>query len=109
VADAFQLGRLGRTFDTVLDCGLLHTFDDDERSAYVASLASVTERGATLHVLCFGDVGPDAGPHPVSREELRAAFDDAGGWRVAAIRAERCETRFHAAGAPAWLATVERT
>src|SRR5262245_51125924 len=29
-ADALALERLGRTFDTVLDCGLLHTFDRDE-------------------------------------------------------------------------------
>ncbi len=26
-ADALRLDRLGRTFDTVLDCGLFHTFD----------------------------------------------------------------------------------
>jgi SAM-dependent methyltransferase len=108
VADAFELGRLGRRFETVLDCGLFHTFDGDERRGYVASLASVTGRGATLHVLCFSDVGPDSGPHPVSREELRAAFDDAGGWRVTTIAPERCATRFHADGAPAWLATIER-
>ena len=37
-ADAFQLQRLGRTFETVLDCGLFHTFDDDEWPEYVASL-----------------------------------------------------------------------
>src|ERR1035438_7003572 len=30
-ADAFHLDRLGRMFDTVLDCGLFHTFDGDER------------------------------------------------------------------------------
>jgi SAM-dependent methyltransferase len=42
-AGAFQLERLGRRFDTVLDCGLFHTFDGDERPGYVASLASVTE------------------------------------------------------------------
>ncbi len=41
-ADALELERLGRTFETVLDCGLFHTFDGDERSAYVASLAAVT-------------------------------------------------------------------
>ena len=108
VADALALGRLGRRFETVLDCGLFHTFDGDERRGYVTSLASVSERGATLHVLCFSDVGPDSGPHPVSQEELRAAFDDAGGWRVVAIGPERCETRFHADGAPAWLATMQR-
>ena len=30
-ADAFHLDRLGRRFETVLDCGLFHTFDGDER------------------------------------------------------------------------------
>src|SRR4051794_34513106 len=39
VADALQLHRLGRTFRSVLDCGLFHTFDEDERPAYVESLA----------------------------------------------------------------------
>jgi SAM-dependent methyltransferase len=73
-ADAFQLERLGRRFETVLDCGLFHTFDGDERPRYVASLASVTEHDGTLYVLCFSDDGPDTGPHPISQEELRAAF-----------------------------------
>jgi len=43
-ADAFELERLGRRFQTVLDCGLFHTFDGSERRGYVASLAAVTER-----------------------------------------------------------------
>ena len=30
-ADAFKLERLGRKFDTVLDSGLFHTFDAEER------------------------------------------------------------------------------
>jgi SAM-dependent methyltransferase len=109
VADAFQLGRLGRMFETVLDCGLFHTFDGDERRGYVASLASVTERGATLYVLCFSDVGPDTGgPHRISQEELGAAFNRSNGWNVTAIGADRCNTRFDADGAPAWLATIKR-
>jgi hypothetical protein len=37
-ADAFWLERLGRRFETVLDCGLFHTFDGGERPGYVASL-----------------------------------------------------------------------
>jgi SAM-dependent methyltransferase len=110
VADALQLGRLGRMFETVLDCGLFHTFDGDERRGYVASLTSVTGRGATLYVLCFSDVGPDTGgPHPTSQEELRAAFNRSKGWNVTAIEPERLKTRFDAAGAPAWLATIKRT
>jgi ubiquinone/menaquinone biosynthesis C-methylase UbiE len=107
-ADALHLERLGRSFDTVLDAGLFHTFDGDERPGYVASLASVTEPGATLYVLCFSDDGANTGPHPVSRDELRAAFHLGSGWRVVTIEPDRVETRFHDDGAPAWLATIER-
>ena len=107
-ADALRLERLGRMFATVLDCGLFHTFDGDERPGYVASLASVTEHDATLYVLCFSDEGPDTGPHPVSQEGLRAAFNPSSGWNVTAIEADRIQTRFHDDGAPALLATIKR-
>jgi SAM-dependent methyltransferase len=108
-ADALQLERLGRRFETVLDCGLFHTFDGGERPGYVRSLASVTEHGGTLYVLCFSNEGLDTGPHPVSQEELRAAFSPVDGWNVAAITPDRVQTRYHDdAGAPAWLATIKR-
>jgi SAM-dependent methyltransferase len=108
-ADALHLERLGRTFQTVLDCGLFHTFDREERTRYGASVASVTEPDGTLYVLCFSDEGPETGPHPVSQEELRAAFDPTDGWDVAAVDRERVQTRYHDNGAPAWLATPRRT
>jgi SAM-dependent methyltransferase len=108
-ADALHLDHLARTFATVLDSGLFHTFDRDERDEYVASLAAVTESGGTLHVLCFSDRGPDTGPHPVSEEELRAAFTSGHGWTIAAIEPARVRTRFHDDnGAPAWLARLKR-
>ena len=107
-ADAFQLERLGRMFETVLDGGLFHTFNGDERTRYVASLASVTEHAGTLYVLCFSDEGPDTGPHPVSQEELRAAFNPSNGWNVVAIERNRVQTNFHDNGAPARLATIKR-
>jgi SAM-dependent methyltransferase len=103
-ADALQLERLGRRFETVLDCGLFHTFDRDERSRYAASLASVTEHDGTLYLLCFSDDGPDAGPHPISEEELRAAFNPSNGWSVSRLKA----ARFDDDGAPAWFATIKR-
>jgi ubiquinone/menaquinone biosynthesis C-methylase UbiE len=95
VADALRLDRLGRRFSTVLDCGLFHTFDRDERPEYVASLASVTEQNGTLYLLCFSDEGPDTGPST--------------GWNIAAIEADRVQTRFHDDdGAPAWFAAIKR-
>jgi SAM-dependent methyltransferase len=109
VADALALERLGRRFRTVLDCGLLHTFDRDERPSYVASLATVTEPGGTLYVLCFSDEGPGVGPHPLSREDLTTAFGMGSGWAVASVERERLRTRFSDVdGAPAWLATITR-
>ena len=107
-ADALQFELLGRRFETVLDCGLFHTFDGDERPRYVASLASVTERDGTVYVLCFSDQGPDTGPHPVSQETLRAAFNPGTGWNLVALEPDRIHTRFHHNGAPAWFVTIKR-
>lgn len=107
-ADAFHLERLGRRFNTVLDCGLFHTFNSDERPLYVASLASVTEHGGNLAVLCFSDQGPGAGPHPVSQQELETAFTAGNGWNLGAMAPDRIHTRYHEDGAPAWFVSVKR-
>jgi SAM-dependent methyltransferase len=107
--DAFELTRLGRTFETVLDCGLFHTFDAVERLRYVSNLAAVTKPNAMLYVLCFSDEGPGTGPHPIRQQDLQAAFTDDAGWKVETIQQERVLTRFHDEhGAPAWLATIRR-
>jgi SAM-dependent methyltransferase len=108
LADALRFDRLGRTFDTVLDCGLFHSFDRDERPDYVASLASVTRAGSAVHVLCFSDAEP-TGPHPVSEEELRAPFEGDGRWNIASIAPSGIETRFAPPGVAAWLARIERS
>ena len=107
VADALHLDRLGRVFETVLDCGLFHTFDSDERRDYAAGLASSTSLDGNLYVLCFSDA-EGGGPHPISQKELRAAFERSGGWNVTSVTPDRIETRFAAQGAPAWLAKIER-
>jgi SAM-dependent methyltransferase len=108
-ADALHLDRLGRRFTTVLDSGLFHTFDADERPRYAASLASVTEADGTLYILAFGDQGADVGPHPVRREDFRAAFNSTSGWTVVEVEPDRVQTRYHDdSGAPAWLATIRR-
>lgn len=109
LADALHLERLDRTFDTVLDCGLFHTFDGEERRAYVASLAAVTEPGATLFVLCFRDDAPESeGPHPVTEPELRTAFTPDAGWRIADLERSQIEVTFDIATFPAWLLTAQR-
>jgi SAM-dependent methyltransferase len=106
--DALELPALDRTFASVLDCGLFHTFGDPERERYVASLADVVDPGGVVHVLCFSDEEPwGGGPRRITQAEIRAAF--ASGWRVVAVEADRFATRIHDDGARAWHATIERT
>jgi SAM-dependent methyltransferase len=118
VADALELERLDRTFDCVLDVGLFHTFDDEERRSYVESLSSVARPGTRLQLLCFSDATPgDEGPRRISQPELRSVF--ATGWKVVAIAAERIEINpawanddaapWMRDGAAAWLASIERS
>ena len=75
----------------------------------MASLASVTRQDGTLYVLCFSDDEPETGPHPVTTDELKESFGSGSGWRLAAVEADRIQTRFQGDhGAPAWCATVKR-
>jgi SAM-dependent methyltransferase len=110
VADALSLRDLGLSFDTIIDSGLFHVFDDGSRARYVTSLASVLRPGGRLYLMCFSDRQPGAGgPRRVSQDELRAAFGD--GWTITAIQAETFQVNratFGAATAQAWLATVNR-
>jgi cyclopropane fatty-acyl-phospholipid synthase-like methyltransferase len=109
VADVLNFSQLGLTFDTVVDSGVFHVFDDGDRARYVASLASVMRPGATCYLLCFSDRQPGTmGPRRVTQAELTAAFGD--GLSVASISAETFAVNFQGASeAQAWLATVRRS
>lgn len=78
-----------------MDCGLFHTFNGNERPAYVASLASVTEQHGTLYVLYFSDDGPDTGPtHQSGRAESGVQRQQ---WMECSrsIEPDRIQTRYH--------------
>ncbi|MEA2593258.1 MAG: hypothetical protein QOD62_3089 [Actinomycetota bacterium] len=107
VADALNLGSLGENFDTVIDSGLFHVFDDDDRARYVGSLRAATAPGGRVYLLCFSDrFPPGFGPRRVSEEEIRASFSD--GWTIEAIDAVGFEVNFSPDPIPAWLATIDR-
>ena len=109
VADVLSLGQLGMTFDTVIDSGVFHVFDDDDRARYVTSLASVLRPGGHCYLVCFSDRQPGGfGPRRVTQDELRAAFSD--GWSVISIETEAFDLRpgMPAPAAQAWLATIQR-
>jgi SAM-dependent methyltransferase len=105
VADALDLGRLRRRFETVLDCGLFHTFEPDERRLYAQSLCEVLSSGGTLHLLCFSDEEPPGpGPRRIAQHELGDAFR--GIFVITRLRPGRLASTFHPGGARAWVATL---
>ncbi len=107
VADALDLEPLGERFDTVLDCGLFHVFDDDERPRFAASLGAVVEPGGHYFMLCFSDREPgDWGPRRVRQEEIRAVFT--GDWQVVSIEPAEIDITGPARTAQSWLATIVR-
>jgi SAM-dependent methyltransferase len=109
VADALELGQLGRTFAAVIDSGVFHTFGDEERPRYVASLADAVQPGGALHLLCFSELTPgEDGPRRVTQAELREAFGV--GWVVERIEADEFEVLdgFFATRPKAWLARIVR-
>jgi len=108
VADALELAALGESFDTVLDCGLFHVFDDDARPRFVESLAAAVPPGGRYHMLCFSDRQPgEWGPRRVGQDEIRASFS--AGWRIQSIDAATIEITLGPEGVQAWLASMVRT
>ena len=107
VFDALRLTELGERFDTVLDSGLFHIFDDERRAPYVEALGTVIKRGGRYFMCCFSDRQPgDWGPRRVSQDEIRASFGH--GWKVESIEAAQFDVNLDPPLVQAWLATVSR-
>jgi cyclopropane fatty-acyl-phospholipid synthase-like methyltransferase len=108
VWNALQLAGLDEQFDTVLDCGLFHVFDDDDRASFVDSVGAVVPTGGRYHMLCFSDRQPgDWGPRRVTKDEIRASFSH--GWQVDSIEAAKIDINIDPNGALAWRASISRT
>jgi cyclopropane fatty-acyl-phospholipid synthase-like methyltransferase len=106
--DALDLGSLDERFDTTLDCGLFHVFEDDDRRRFVDSLRAAIPVGGNYYMLCFSDREPgDWGPRRVSQAEIEASFSD--GWQVDSIEPSQIEITIDPTGAQAWLVCATRT
>ena len=107
VWDALDLPGLGQQFDTVLDCGLYHIFDDEDRPQFLTSLRGAVRPGGRYFMLCFSDRQPgDWGPRRIPEAELRENFAD--GWRIDSLEPAVIEITIDPAGAQAWLAAMTR-
>jgi SAM-dependent methyltransferase len=105
VWNALALADLNEQFDTVLDSGLFHVFDDERRAQYVASLADVVRPGGRVLLACFSDRQPgNWGPRRVRQAELRDAF--ANGWVIESIEPVQFQTNLDPPIAEGWLARI---
>jgi SAM-dependent methyltransferase len=108
VWNALLLSGLNEQFDTVLDCGLFHVFDDDDRAQYVGSLRAVLPPGGRIYLLCFSDRQPgDWGPRRITQDEIRASFGH--GWQVVSIETSTIDINLDPNGAFAWRVSISRS
>jgi cyclopropane fatty-acyl-phospholipid synthase-like methyltransferase len=114
VKDAMTLKDWNERFDNVIDSGLFHVFNNDDRRRYVEGLATVLKPDGRLFLMCFSDEEPGTqGPRRVSKDELHAAF--AAGWAIESIRPVQVEVRpnlkdmtFSEGGPKAWFVSARK-
>jgi SAM-dependent methyltransferase len=108
VHDVLDLAGLGQQFDTVLDCGLFHCFQDEDRPALVDSLHGVMPDGGRYFMMCFSELQPGTwGPRRVTRAEIEDSF--AAGWRIDTLERAGMAVAFEPGTAAAWFAAMTRT
>jgi cyclopropane fatty-acyl-phospholipid synthase-like methyltransferase len=108
VWDALRVGELGCTFDSAVDIGLFHTFQDEERPVFAASLHASLVPGGRYFLLCWSEHNEwGYGPRRVTQQEIRDSFE--AGWTVDSIEEEIFETNVPAWRVHAWLARIIRS
>lgn len=109
VYDALDLAAIGRSFDTVIDCGFFHTLSDEERRPLVEGLQAVLEVGSRYFMLCFSEHEPgDWGPRRIQTWEITDTFREEDGFGVEAIDETVFESRSVRRGSRAYLASIRR-
>ncbi len=108
VCDVRSLPFPRKAFDTVLDSGLFHVFDEIGKAKYEQCLRAVVRPGGLVHVIVWSEEQPgEEGPVRVTQAELRSSF--ARGWEDLNVRAGVYETAIHEQGARAWVATFRKS
>lgn len=107
VWDALRLGELGRTFDTAIDVGLFHSFQDEERPVFAENLVAVLKPVGRYLMLCWSERNEwGYGPRRVTQAEIHETF--AAGWSVDSIEDAAFETNEPGWSIHAWLARISR-
>ncbi len=106
VGEPLALGRLGRTFDTVLDVGAFMTLEAERRDQYTASVGRAARPGGTVVMMALAEPVPEWDLQPTTLDDLRDMF--AAGWKLRDVRRETLLTTVPTPGVPALLAIASR-
>ncbi|WP_117594987.1 class I SAM-dependent methyltransferase [Haloprofundus halophilus] len=105
VANALNLPSNLGPFKTVLDSGLFHAFETDERETYARELAAAVSSGGHLFLVGFAEGATEnAGPNPLTPDDIHSAFGNQ--WTVHETQESVFETRVRSE--QGLLAVVER-
>ncbi len=108
VGNALSLEFKDGIFDNVIDSGLFHTFNDNDRPVYAREIARVLARRGGYFMLCFSEKEPTnwGGPRRVTRGEIEGTFTPL--FKINYIRDTVFATRFHTNGGKAYLTSATR-
>jgi SAM-dependent methyltransferase len=110
LGDVLDLGWLSQTFTAIIDSGLFHNLDNEQRGRYVRGLASVLDPGGLCYLLCIRDGNPgDPPPYLITQDELRDSFRE--GWTFTGIEPDVFELLnpdYSTELTSSWLATIQR-
>jgi SAM-dependent methyltransferase len=108
--DLLSIPLQASAYDTVLDSGVFHSFDDEDRVRYAGVLTRIARPDALLCLMCFSErQSGDWGPRRVTETELRTSFAD--GWSVDRIEPATFEINPlpEVESVDAWLAVFRRS
>jgi SAM-dependent methyltransferase len=116
VKDAMTFDQWDRRFASVIDSGLFHIYEAEDRRRYVQGLAHVLAPGGRLFLLSFSDQNPAPAPMGPSLEEFVETF--AEGWEIEFLQPVRGEINpeflaehsdaFPEGGPKMWFAVIRR-
>jgi SAM-dependent methyltransferase len=107
VADALKLSDNGTKADCIIDCGLFHCFNDDERAIFVEQLYKTLTENGLYHFLCFSEKETrEGGPRRIAKQEIETVFSK--GWKILNLKDVFFENTLHENGSRAYLVTLQK-
>lgn len=106
--DLFKLADFDKKYNTIIDCGVFHMFNQQARNLYQENVAKILNLGGKLFILAFSYLEPlGIGPSQrLTEEDYFSTFKDQ--WKVVGFDQVNFETTIRKDQAKGLLTTVEK-